>query len=159
FPTLWSTNGDPKYLDALVRRGTTPLAFELKVATGGQGRYYRRSLLQAVLYRHFIADTEALDPWFMAAGLERTAVEACVGAPFPRPRVSLNRPGSAWVFSQTGSTRWTWRQIWNHLAASGDADEAATIIGAVAGLGTREPNAGPGFAEMAAAFLDAVGSP
>lgn len=56
FPTLWTdqTGGRAKYLDAMVRRDTTPIAVELKVATGGQGRYYRRSLVQAVLYRHFI---------------------------------------------------------------------------------------------------------
>ena len=39
FLTLWGHGAKPRYLDALLRRGTMPLAVELKVATGGQGRY------------------------------------------------------------------------------------------------------------------------
>lgn len=83
FPTLWGHGGKPRYLDALVQRGTTPLAVELKVATGGRGRYYRRSLLQAVLYRHFIRNAPGLDPWFQAAGLDRMATEGSIGLPIP----------------------------------------------------------------------------
>lgn len=67
FPTLWGHGAKARYLDAMLRRGTTPLAIELKVATGGQGRYYRRSLVQAVLYRHFIHNTPTLEPWFRSA--------------------------------------------------------------------------------------------
>lgn len=255
FPTKWGRNGPARYLDALLRRGTTPLAIELKVATGGQGRYYRRSLVQAVLYRHFIHSTPLLDPWFEAAKLERSSIEAAIGIPIParwtagfqrsvdllqrvaaragaevhvlddratpdwvaqpglpessehqyellswrlaaalcrrypnalgrvverhdcggfydqlqlqgrddrrlgppspRPRISLNRPGSAWVFTQTGTARWTWREVWEHLGSGGDPDEAARIIGAIAGL-RKEAAAGPTFADMAHAFLEAA---
>lgn len=56
---------------------------ELKVATGGQGRYYRRSLIQATLYAHFIRHVTGLDPWFRAAGLDRTATQPCIGVPIP----------------------------------------------------------------------------
>lgn len=85
FPTLWTDQpgGRAKYLDAMVRRDATPIAIELKVATGGQGRYYRRSLVQAVLYRHFITNAPGLDPWFQAAGLDQTALEAAIGIPTP----------------------------------------------------------------------------
>lgn len=259
FPTLWGHGGRARYLDALLRRGDTPLAVELKVATGGQGRYYRRSLVQLVLYRHFIRNAPGLEPWFRAAGLSRIAAQGCVGVPIPDrwtprftkdlelltrvgervgarvhvlddrrtpdwvavkglpepgvdeqellswrlaaalssrwpislgrvverhdcggfydqlqlqgtgdrrldwpsplPRVSLNRPGSLWVFSQTGATRWTWRQIWNHLARGGDAGEAAAIVGAIAGLVQERHAAGPCFAEAAVAFLEAANEP
>jgi hypothetical protein len=84
FPTLWGHGASPRYLDALLRRGHIPLAVELKVATGGQGRYYRRALVQAVLYRHFIRNAPGLDPWFVAAGLERTAIETSIAIPTPR---------------------------------------------------------------------------
>jgi hypothetical protein len=92
FQTKWGRTGRPRYLDAMLRRGTTPLAVELKVATGGQGRYYRRSVLQAVLYRHFILNTPALDPWFEAVGLPRLSIEAAVGIPYPQEwSVSFDR--------------------------------------------------------------------
>ena len=258
FPTLWGHGGPARYLDAMLRRGTTPLAIELKVATGGQGRYYRRALVQAVLYRHFIVNAPGLDPWFDAAGLDRRATEASIGIPIPRrwtstfdrslnllhataarvgatvrrprrpshPRldrartlaragarsstklspgdspahsrpdghgrsvrsssstppgsttnsissrplsgrsarpsspltVRLNRAGSLWVFGPSGRPRWTWRGVWNHLAASGDVHEAARIVGAIAGLGRPEPAPKPTFPQLAAAFLDRLGS-
>lgn len=254
FPTLWGHGAKPRYLDALLRRGTTPLAVELKVATGGQGRYYRRSLIQAALYAHFIRHAPGLEPWFSAARLDRSATRPCIGVPIPtrwtnrfsdnlellrrvasrvgvevhvlddratpdwaiagglpepdestyeqlswrlasalstrwptslgrvvevhdcggfydqiqlqplsdrsldwpaaRPRISLNRPGSAWVFAQTGQPRWVWREIWEHLAAGGDTGQAAATLGAIAGLGPPEAATGPRFAELAAAFLE-----
>lgn len=84
FPTLWGTNAKARYLDAMrVRRGRTPLAVELKVATGGQGRYYRRAVIQAVLYRHFIRNAADLEPWFRAADLDRSATQAVVAIPAP----------------------------------------------------------------------------
>jgi hypothetical protein len=257
FPTLWGSEKTPaRYLDALLRIGTTPVAIELKVATGGQGRYYRRSIVQAVLYRHFIRNAPDLEPWFNAAGLTRSAVTAAVGIPVPRrwtpqferdlvslrklgdnlnvtvfvlddrrtpdwvehkdlaepheslyeplswklaaalsrrwpkslgrmvelhpldglydsvrlqassdralqrpsplPRVSLNRPGSLWVHSQIDSDRWAWRGIWNYLANGGDPDEAAKIVGEIAGFGPAEP-ARPTFPDVAYSFLRAVG--
>lgn len=85
FPTLWAQTGSAKYLDAILADGTTPLAIELKVATGGQGRYYRRALYQAVLYRHFIQNAPDLDPWFRAAALERRATRAVVGIVIATP--------------------------------------------------------------------------
>jgi hypothetical protein len=84
FPTLWSDTGGQKYLDALLSEGATPLAVELKVASGGQGRYYQRSLIQAVLYRHFIRSVGELDPWFVEADLDRLAVRGVVGLAEPR---------------------------------------------------------------------------
>ncbi|HEV2809825.1 MAG TPA: hypothetical protein VGV93_05435 [Acidimicrobiales bacterium] len=257
FPTLWGHGGDARYLDALVRRGATPVAVELKVATGGQGRYYRRSLVQAVLYRHFIRNAPGLEKWwFQRAGLDRMATEGCIGVPIPgrwtqrfsrdlerlkgiaemvgaqvhvlddrvtpdwvateglpepalheaellswrmaaalssrwpkslgrmverhecggfydqiqlqdladrtlalpspRPRIALNRPGSLWVFSQTGSVRWTWREIWSFLAHGGDPGEAAVIVGGIAGLGMKEVASGPCFAEVALGFVEAA---
>ncbi len=256
FPTLWGHGAKPRYLDALLRRGTTPLAVELKVATGGQGRYYRRSLIQAALYAHLIHHAPGLEPWFHAAGLDRSATQPCIGVPIPtrwtkrfsddlellrrvasrvgvevhvlddratpdwsvagglpepdvsayeqlswrlasalstrwptslgrvvevhdcggfydqiqlqplsdrsldwpaaRPRISLNRPGSAWVFAQTGQPRWVWREIWEHLAAGGDAGQAAATLGAIAGLGSAEAATGPRFAQLAVAFLELV---
>lgn len=83
FPTLWGRGANPRYLDALITSGRVPLAVELKVATGGQGRYYRRALTQAVLYRHFILHAPQLDRWFQEAGLDRMSVRACVGIPMP----------------------------------------------------------------------------
>ena len=256
FPTLWGHNAQARYLDALLCRGTTPLAVELKVARGGQGRYYRRALAQAVLYRHFIRSTPPLDPWFDHARLERQAVAAAVGIPIPRrwtpdftqklqllrrvaamvdvevhvlddratpewdihsalpeprdtelelltwrlaaalsrrwpmsfgrvvesrplygfydmiqlqhqkdarlnppwtqPLVSMNRPGSLRVLAQSGSERWVWRGIWNHLANGGDPEQAAAIVGAIAGLPEAERHSGPSFAEMAVTFLSIV---
>ena len=58
------------------------MAIELKVATGGQGRYYRRALVQAVLYRHFILNVWT-SSWFEAAGLTRQHVLGMVGIPEP----------------------------------------------------------------------------
>ena len=259
FPTLWGHGAKPRYLDAMLRQHRTPLAIELKVATGGQGRYYRRSLVQAVLYRHFIQHAPGLDPWFREARIDRAATKASVGVPLPtrwtarfeqdlnllkrvasrvgadvwvlddratpdwvaqeglpepqhhqyeqlswslaaalasrwprslgrivelhdaggfydqiqlqsvhdrtletpspQPRVTLSRPGSLWVFGQTGEPRWTWREIWNHLAQGGDPEEAATIVGAIAGLGPDGTNSPPVFAQLACAFLEATAQP
>ena len=259
FPTLWGHGAKPRYLDALLRRGRTPLAVELKVATGGQGRYYRRSLIQAALYSHFIRNAPGLEPWFHRARLDRAATQPCIGVPIPtrwtdrftadldlltrvaarigvevhvldsratpdrttpsglpepseavceqlswrlaaalaarwpssigrvvevhdiggfydqiqlqrvndrsldwpspRPRISLNRPGSAWVLGQQGQPQWVWREIWNHLAAGGDVNAAAATIGAIAGLGATEVASGPCFAQLASALLDHVNAP
>jgi hypothetical protein len=258
FPTLWGQASAPRYLDALLTRGETPVAVELKVATSGQGRNYRRSLVQAVLYAHFIRNAQALQAWFDRANLRRTAVLPVIGMPAPlrwtpdwdrrleslravarrvgaevwvlddrvtpdwevhialaepdetglerhswrlaaalsmlwprslghtvdtwphdgfydmielrnrddvglgaslgRVRIAMNRPGSLWVFGPTGADRWTWRGVWNHLAAGGDLREAATIIGSMAGL-PAEPEAAVTFPCIAAAFLDAIDEP
>ena len=68
FPTLWGNVTRPaRYLDALLADDTgRPWAVELKDqnAGGGRGRYLRHGIAQAVLYRHFIQNADALDPWF-----------------------------------------------------------------------------------------------
>ncbi len=43
--------------------------------------------------------------------------------------MTLNRPGSAWVFNQAGNQRWTRLGIWNHIASGGNVDEAALKLG------------------------------
>jgi hypothetical protein len=259
FPTLWSREGPARYLDAMLTDGTTPLAIELKVATGGQGRYYRRALTQAVLYRHFIQNAPDLDPWFRAADLDRRATRPLLGIPIPtrwtrtfqanldllrrvatrvgadvavlddrktpdwsihklgseptresterlswrlaaalvhrwpkslgravelhrgggqydeiqlqprsdrrldppspQPRISLNRPGSLWVWSALGADRWVWRGIWHYLTAGGNPAHAARLIGVTAGLRQEPPSKSPSFCELAAAFLEEVADP
>ena len=62
------------------------------------------------------------------------------------------------MFGPPGRPRWTWRGIWNHLAAQGDVHEAARIVGAIAGLGRPEPPAEATFPQLAAAFLERLGS-
>lgn len=89
----------------------------------------------------------------------QSTTDRTLGPHSPLPRVSLNRPGSLWVFAQTGEPRWIWREIWNHLAHGGDPDAAAAIVGAIAGLSTGEARVGPVFADMASAFLDAATEP
>lgn len=86
FPTLWGRGANPRYLDAMLAVGRAPIAMELKVATGGQGRYYRRALVQAALYRHFILHAPQLDDWFRDAGLERTRLRTYIGLPLPGRR-------------------------------------------------------------------------
>jgi hypothetical protein len=84
FPTRWGhTKGNAaRYLDALMRDGDVPWAIEMKVrGSGGVGGYYRHAVAQAVLYRHFIRSAEALEPWFAARGLDRTACRAAVVVP------------------------------------------------------------------------------
>jgi hypothetical protein len=78
FPTLWGHGASPRYLDALLRRGHTPLAVELKVASGGQGRYYRRALVQAVFY----ATSSATPP------------DSIRGSPPPASSAPRSRPAS-----------------------------------------------------------------
>ncbi len=82
FPTLWTERGRPKYLDALLRHGSTPWAVELKVLkSGGSGSYYRHGLAQAVLYRHFIQSAVPLHPWFAEQGVVPVECRAAVAFP------------------------------------------------------------------------------
>jgi len=81
FPTYWASNGKPRFLDALMRKGTTPWAVEIKVATGGQASYYRHGVSQAVLYREFIRKAKALHPWFESIGLKASECRAAVVFP------------------------------------------------------------------------------
>src|SRR4051794_35441069 len=91
-PTTWSTGaassrkwgpgGKARYLDALLRDGSTPWAIEMKVQGGaGVGQYYRHAVAQAVLYREFIRRAEPLHPWFEKRGLVATDCRAAVVVP------------------------------------------------------------------------------
>src|SRR4051812_1818890 len=45
FPTKWGPGGKARYLDALLRDGSTPWAIEMKVQGGaGVGQYYRHAV-------------------------------------------------------------------------------------------------------------------
>ncbi len=61
--------------------------------------------------------------------------------------------------ARTRQPRWVWREIWNHLAHGGDADQAAATFGAIAGLGRPEVATSPTFALLAEAFLELVDDP
>jgi len=98
FPTIWGTDGKARYLDALLKdEQARPWAIELKDqhAGGGHGSYLRHGISQAVLYRHFIRVTSALDPWFHHLGLVRSDCQAAVAfpaaAPVARARVEQHR--------------------------------------------------------------------
>lgn len=82
FPTKWGPGGDSRYLDALMRDGSTPWAIEMKVQGGaGVGQYYRHAVAQAVLYREFIRQATPLHFWFEERGLSASACEAAVVVP------------------------------------------------------------------------------
>src|SRR4051812_39222574 len=71
-----------RYLDALLRDGSTPWALELKTeGSTGVGYYYRHAVTQAVLYREFIRRASYLSPWFEQFGLNHTACRAAVVVP------------------------------------------------------------------------------
>lgn len=83
FPTRWGPRaGAARYLDGLLRDGTTPWAVELKVrGPGGVGQYYRHAVHQAVLYREFIRTATPLRPWFRRHGLDQSTCRAAVVVP------------------------------------------------------------------------------
>jgi hypothetical protein len=78
FPTQWVVDGAARYVDALMRVGSTPLVLELKEISGGQGQYYRHAVGQAVLYRSFIRQAKLLHPWFDQHGLKAADCRAAV---------------------------------------------------------------------------------
>lgn len=84
-PTLWWVGGSARYLDALMKVGSTPWAVEMKVAAagGGYGRYLRQGLTQAVLYRHFLRSAHQYDDWYGRLGLERRLCKAALVYPKP----------------------------------------------------------------------------
>lgn len=91
FPTKWGRQGSPRYLDALLRDGSTPWAVEIKIQGGtGVGGYYRHAVAQAVLYRHFIRQAQPLQPWFDKYGLHQKDCRATVLVPI------MDGPLSAW---------------------------------------------------------------
>jgi hypothetical protein len=97
FPTLWGVNGPARYLDALLRdERNRPWAIELKdQLSGGNGAYLRHGISQAVLYRHYIRNVEALDGWFADRDLLRTDCQAAVAFPTAlakvRPTIDSHR--------------------------------------------------------------------
>jgi hypothetical protein len=88
FPTRWGRTkaNAGRYLDALLRDGSTPWALEIKVdGPAGVGQYYRHAVAQAVLYRHFIKHATHLAQWFERFGLDHAACRAAVVVPEFRP--------------------------------------------------------------------------
>lgn len=85
-PTLWSTYGRAKYIDVLMSSDDVPWVLELKVASGGQGQYYRHAVGQVVLYQEFLRRATKLHAWFENRGLDATKTEAAVAYPRLRGR-------------------------------------------------------------------------
>lgn len=82
FPTKWGPGGKARYLDALLRHGSTPWAVEMKVqGAAGVGQYYRHAVAQAVLYRDFIRRATPLHFWFDELGLDAADCRAAVVVP------------------------------------------------------------------------------
>jgi hypothetical protein len=85
FPTLWGTGGPARYLDALLHKGRTPWAIEMKVDIDGRGTgiggYYRHAVSQAVLYREFIRAATPLHFWFQDQCLDANDCRAAVVVP------------------------------------------------------------------------------
>jgi hypothetical protein len=83
FPCLWST--DPgaraRYLDVVMRTGSTPWAAELKIPSGGGGRQYRHAITQTVLYAAFIRGATPVHGWFSSRGLDAAACRPAIVVP------------------------------------------------------------------------------
>ena len=93
FPTIWGRQGRARYLDGLLRDGSTPWALEMKVnGGGGVGRYYRHAIAQAVLYREFIRQAEPLHFWFERHDLDAIACQAAIVIPELSPASDRWRP-------------------------------------------------------------------
>jgi len=92
FPTRWGPRtGAGRYLDGLLRDGTTPWAIEMKVrGSQGVGQYYRHAVHQAVLYREFIRTATPLAPWFDRQGLIQAECRAAVVTPQGHGRVAAH---------------------------------------------------------------------
>ncbi|NLX95116.1 MAG: hypothetical protein GXY83_02955 [Rhodopirellula sp.] len=87
FPAQWSANGRAKFIDVLMTSGKTLYVVELKVASGGQGQYYRHAIAQAVLYRYFLQKANALKDWLTQKAcfsIDANAIRAAIA--FPRLR-------------------------------------------------------------------------
>lgn len=80
FPTLWSSSGKPRFVDALMHIGDTPWVVELK-AGGSAGQYYRHAITQAVLYRQFIRRAANLHGWFSRRWLQPEQCKAAIAFP------------------------------------------------------------------------------
>ncbi len=103
FPAYFGPGDSARFVDALMHDGQVPWVVELKVATGGQGEYYRHAITQAVLYRTFVRQATSLHAWFCALrpALDPTACEAAIAVPALRGpdavllRESLTRTAGA----------------------------------------------------------------
>ena len=107
FPTRWgmTTSNSGRYLDALMREGSTPWALEIKTeGSAGVASYYRHAVTQAVLYREFIRQAVHLSPWLARFGLDQTACRAAVVVPEFRPENER------------------WRQRLQHVCAAFDVE-------------------------------------
>lgn len=80
-PALFGRRDRKRHVDALLRQGSVPWVVELKVASGGQGQYYRHAIAQVVLYREFVRSANALHPWFANHGLDASRCEAAIAFP------------------------------------------------------------------------------
>lgn len=79
FPTMWTPDGHPRYLDALlVTEDKKPFAVELKVAKGNGGRYLRGSLHQALLYAHYLTHSPAAQTFMARQGIAQGIVRPAV---------------------------------------------------------------------------------
>jgi hypothetical protein len=103
FPTKWGRGGQARYLDALLRDGTTPWAVEMKVAGGaGVGVYYRHAIAQALLYREFIRGATPLHWWFARQGLQAGDCRGAVVVPELAGAAAPWRPGLAQLCDDFG---------------------------------------------------------
>jgi len=93
FPALFSDKGNPsaKYIDVLMRDGDTPWVLELKVATNGEGQYYRHAITQAVLYREFLRRATPLHKWFHLHAIDPVKTRSAIGFPHMKDKTSSNR--------------------------------------------------------------------
>jgi hypothetical protein len=103
-PTQWWANGNPRYLDALLRDGRTAWAVEMKEPSraGGYGLYLRHAIGQAVLYRHFLRTASSYGQWFNTAGLDQHGIRALVLYPQPdemREAKISSRIGALWLLA------------------------------------------------------------
>ena len=103
-PTQWWPDGDPRYLDALLRDGQTAWAVEMKEPSraGGYGSYLRHAIGQAVLYRHFLRTASSYSQWFNSAGLDQHGIRALVLYPQPdevREAKISPRIGNLWLLA------------------------------------------------------------
>lgn len=82
-PTKWGLDaGRARYLDGLLKSGSTPWAIEMKVQEGGGfASYYRHAIGQAVLYRHFIRTATPMHAWFAEHGMNAADCRAAVVFP------------------------------------------------------------------------------
>jgi hypothetical protein len=92
-PALFSPSGNARFIDAVLHDGAIPWCVELKVATGGQGQYYRHALTQAVLYRAFLRRAKPVHSWFknLSPALDAARCEAAIAFPTMTGRGASDR--------------------------------------------------------------------